>query len=218
MRFKVTGEHRKVLEKQRFIEFEDLFSSAQLDEMAQHIDQVLTKRTRQMIDTQSPDELYKIGRDLWRDDPVIKKFVSDRGLASLAAQLFQEKTLRLGFDQALRTSVRTGFSAGAPATLEQRSCIQPLVGAALIQLSGSPDPLTLLPKKRENVVFIAPNFLVPWEIFFQQPQHSFLLISYAPDKALYICEKNDPHVHGLKRLGYVFGDNLNSDHHPLLYK
>ncbi len=218
MRFKVTGDHRKVLEKQKFIEFEDVFTLEQIDEVSKHVDQVLAHRTRQLIDTQSSDELYKVGRDLWREDPVIRDFVLSRGLAGLAAQLFHQKVLHLAFDQALRTTLRPGFSAGSPATLQQRSCIQPLAGGILIQLSGSSNPLSMLPKKRENAVLIAPNLIIPWEIFFQEPHQSYLLITYAPSKALYISEKNDPHVHALKKLGYVFGDNLNTDQHPLLYK
>jgi hypothetical protein len=219
MRFKVTGDHRKVLEKQKFIEFEDLFTPEQLDEVSKHVDQVLAQRTRQLIDTQSSDELYKVGRDLWRDDKVIENFSCNRGLAGLAAQLFHQKALHLAFDQALRTTLRPGFIAGSPATIQQRSCIQPLAGSVLIQLSGTFNNfLSMLPKKRENIVVIAPGLIIPWEIFFQEPQHSFLLITYAPSKALYISEKTDIHVHGLKKLGYAFGDNLNTDRHPLLYK
>jgi hypothetical protein len=218
MRFKVTGDHRKVLEKQKFIEFEDVFSSDQIEEAAQHVDKVLGKRTRQLIDTQSCQELFHIGRDLWRDDPVLENFICNRGIAQLAAQLFQQKTLHLAFDQALRTTVRPGFPNATPATLQNRSCVQPLAGAVLIRLSGEAHPLSMLPKKRENAVLIAPNLILPWEIFFQEPQSSYLLIAYAPAKALYICEKNDPNLHFLKKLGYVFGDNLNTSHHPLLYK
>ncbi|HUD02096.1 MAG TPA: hypothetical protein VMR37_07190 [Rhabdochlamydiaceae bacterium] len=218
MRFKVTGDHRKVLEKQKFIEFEDVFSSDQIEEAAQHVDKVLGKRTRQLIDTQSCQELFHIGRDLWRDDPVLENFICNRGIAQLAAHLFQQKSLHLAFDQALRTTVRPGFPNATPATLQNRSCVQPLAGAVLVRLSGEAHPLSILPKKRENAVLIAPNLILPWEIFFQEPQSSYLLIAYAPAKALYICEKNDPNLHFLKKLGYVFGDNLNTSYHPLLYK
>jgi hypothetical protein len=55
-------------------------------------------------------------------------------------------------------------------------------------------------------------------MFFQEPKRSFLMIGYAPAKALYVCEKNDPNLHFLKKLGYAFGDHLNTNFHPLLYK
>jgi hypothetical protein len=216
MRFKVTGDHRKVLEKQKFIEFEDVFPLDQIDEASKHVDQVLAKRARQLIDTQSSQELFHVGRDLWRDDEIVKNLVCSRGLAQLAAQLFHHNVLHLAFDQALRTALRPGFPSATPATLQQKSCIQPLAGAVLIRLSGESHPSSMLPKKRENAVLFAPNLLLPWEIFFQEPHNSFLLIAYAPAKALYVLEKNDPNVHGLKKLGYVFGDNLNNQHHPIL--
>ena len=218
MRFKVTGDHRKVLEKQKFIEFEDVFSLEEIEKASQHVDGVLAKKTKQLIDTQSCPELFHVGRDLWRDDPVLENFICNRGLAQLTAQLFQQKTLYLGFDQALRTTTRPGFPGATPATLQQKSCIQPLVGVVLIRLSGESDPLSMLPKKRENVVLMAPNLILPWEMFFQEPKRSFLMIGYAPAKALYVCEKNDPNLHFLKKLGYAFGDHLNTNFHPLLYK
>ncbi|MBS0648579.1 MAG: hypothetical protein JSS10_05060 [Verrucomicrobia bacterium] len=217
MRFKITGDHRKVLEKQKFIEFEDVFSLDQIDEASSHVDQVLTQRSRGLIDTQSPPELFQVGHDLWRDDKTLQDLVCNRGLAQLAAQLFEQKTLYLAFDQALRTTRRCGFPSLAPTTLQRKSCIQPLTGAVLIRLSGESHPSSMLPKKRENVVLLSPDLLVPWEMFFQEPDQSFLLIAYASAKALYVLEKNDPHVHLLKKMGYVFGDRLNSEHHPVLY-
>jgi hypothetical protein len=218
MRFKITGEHRKVLEKQKYIEFEDLFSEEQLAPVSQHADQVLAKRGRQLITAQSATELFKLGRDLWRDDETVLNFVRHRGLAQLAGQLFNKKALHLAFDQALRTATRSGFPSAVPASLQQKSCIQPLAGAALIRLKGEDHAAPFFPKKKENVVFLAPDFIIPWEVFFQTPDESFLLVAYAPAKALYVLEKNDVHVHGLKKLGYGFGDSLNSSHHPILYK
>jgi hypothetical protein len=218
MRFKVTGDHRKVLEKQKFIEFEDVFSLDEIEKASKHVDEVLAKRARQLIETQSCEELFHVGRDLWRDDPVLENFICNRGVAQLVAQLFQQKTLCLAFDQSLRTTLRARYPGAIPATLQEKSCIQPLAGAVLIHLSGESHPLSMLPKKRENAVLIAPNLILPWEIFFQEPKCSFLLIAYVPAKALYVCEKNDPNLHSLKKLGYGFGDNLNTSHHPLLYK
>ena len=218
MRFKITGDHRKVLEKQKFIEFEDVFTLEDIEKASSHVDQVLGKRAKQLIDTQSCEQLYREGRDLWRDDPVLENFICNRGLAQLTSQLFQQNTLYLAFDQALRTTLRPGYAGADTATLQEKSCIQPLVGAVLIKLSGESHPLSMLPKKRENAVLIAPNLIMPWEIFFQDPKSSYLMIAYAPAKALYVCEKKDPNLHFLKKLGYGFGDNLNTDFHPLLYK
>jgi len=218
MRFKVTGDHRKVLEKQKFIEFEDVFTLDEIETASKHVDIVLGKRAKQLIDTQSCEQLYREGRDLWRDDPILENFICNRGLAQLTAQLFHQKTLYLAFDQALRTTIRAGIPDAKPLTLQEKSCIQPIVGAILIRLSGEAHPLSMLPKKRENAVLIDPNLIIPWEIFFQEPKCSFLLIAYAPAKALYICEKKDPNLHFLKKLGYGFGDNLNTNYHPLLYK
>ena len=42
MRFKITGDHRKVLEKQKFIEFEDVFLWMK-KYVSKHVDEVLAK-------------------------------------------------------------------------------------------------------------------------------------------------------------------------------
>src|SRR5579862_5724089 len=109
MRFKITGDHRKVLEKQKFIEFEDVFSLEEIEKASSHVDQVLGTRAKQLIDTQSCVQLYHEGRDLWRDDSILENFICNRGLAQLTAQLFQQKTLYLAFDQALRTTLHPGY-------------------------------------------------------------------------------------------------------------
>ena len=120
MRFKVTGDHRKVLEKQKFIEFEDVFTLDEIETASKHVDQVLGKRAKQLIDTQSCVELFHEGRDLWRDDAVLKNFICNRGLAQLTAQLFQQNTLYLAFDQALRTTLRPGYPGADTATVQEK--------------------------------------------------------------------------------------------------
>jgi hypothetical protein len=217
MRFKIVGDHRNFFSKERHIEFEDVFSTDQIEKLSEHVDQVLAKRAHKLIETASPQDLYRVGRDLWRDDPVIREFVCNRRLAEVAAQLFDQKLLQLAFDQSLRTPVQSGYPSLTPSPLQQISCIQPLAGALILRLSGSAENLTLFPKKKENIVFIGPDLTIPWEVFFQEPAHSFLLIAYAPARALYILEKRDPHVHDLKKLGYGFGDNIKDPAHPIVF-
>ena len=68
MRFKVTGDHRKVLEKQKFIEFEDVFSLDDIETASQHVDRVLGKRAKQLIDTQSCVQLYHEVQNILTED------------------------------------------------------------------------------------------------------------------------------------------------------
>ncbi len=215
MRFKINNDQLTVFKKQKFIELEDFFSLHQLGDVFSHIQQLLSKRLRHLTETSSPIELFRAGHDLWRDDPLLHRFVCNRGIADLVSELTQQQKISLAFDQILQTSSQIGLPEATPLSLQQKSCIQPLAAGVLIRLSGS-SPYSLFPQKQENIVIFSPDLVIPWETFFQQPLQSFLLIAYAPPKALYIFEKNDPHVHTLKKLGYVFGDTLKPDLHPIL--
>jgi hypothetical protein len=217
MRFKITGEHRKVFEQQRYIAFDDLLPKSLVEEAAAGIDALLSSRLRRLITAASPQELFKVGHDLWRQDPTIRRLVQNRALAQVAGELMKKTGLVLAFDQSLRTTSQVGFPGAQPHSLEHSSCIQPLAGAALVRLTGNSHH-SFLPAETTSVMFLAPDFLLPWEMFFQEPHHSFLLIAYAPPKALYLLEKNDPHTHELKKLGYAFGDHVGPPHHPILFK
>lgn len=218
MRFKILGDHRNHFSKEQQIEFDDVFTLADLDAVAAHIDQVLEKRCQKLIETENPEHLYRLGRDLWRDDETIRSFVCNKRLAEIASQLFSQNWLWLGFDQVLRSTTQTTSHFLPPSSLQQISCIQPLCGYAIVRLTESNTSAPLIPKKRENIVFVGPDLTIPWEMFFQQPHQSFLLIAFAPAKALYVLQKNDCHTHDLKKRGYVFGDRLKEPEHRIILK
>jgi len=215
MRFKIVGDHRNFFSKERSIEFEDVFDLDQIVALSKLIDQTLAQKSRKLIETETPDQLFKVGRDLWLDSQEIKHFVCNKRFAEIAAQLFDQKFLQLAFTQVFRSIRQTGLTILPPSSLQQISCIQPLAGAAIIRMEeGASFPL--FPKKRENVVFIAPDHLIPWDIFCQEQNQSFLIIAFAPSRAVYVLEKKDLHTHEMKKLGYVFGDRLKDSSHPIL--
>jgi hypothetical protein len=217
MRFKITGQHRRVFETQKYITFENVLPSNLIHEAALQADAILSQRFHRLIETASPSELFKIGRDLWRQDDTAKRLVQNRVLAQIAGGLFGHKTLQLAYDQLLRTPIQSAFPGATTLSLQEISCFQPLAGAALVRLLGTSLASPLFPTKSEDVVFLAPDLPIPWEVFFQEPHHSFLLIVYAPFKALYILEKRDLHTHAMKKLGYVFGDTIHPPEHPIVY-
>lgn len=217
MRFKITGHHRKIFETQKYITFENVLPITLVQEASLQADALLSKRLNHLIETTSAPELFKLGRDLWRQDETLKRLVHNRALAQIAGELFGHSALQLAYDQLLRTTSQPGYPGATTLSLQEISCIQPLAGAALIRLSGTSETYPLLPAKSEDVVFLSPTLSLPWELFFQEPQHSFLLIAYAPFKALYVLEKRDIHTHQLKKLGYGFGDSIHPPEHPLVY-
>jgi hypothetical protein len=218
MRFKVEGPHREFFEKNGFIEFESLLTTEEIAELAAGADKLLEKRLSSQLEFRSAEELYKVGHDLWRDDPILRKKVTSRALAKLVGDMVKKETLYLAFDQLFRTGATPGFPGRLPASLNAISCIQPLAGALLLHLSGTSFPSPLLSSRPENVMLLSPKLTIPWETFFELPHQSYLLIAYAAPEARYVLEKKDLHTHALKKLGYVFGDRLQADHNPILFQ
>lgn len=217
MRFKLLGAHREFFQKNGYIELESLLTSEEIAILASHADELVEKRLSDQIAYKSAEELFRVGRDLWRGDEILRKKTLSHPLAEIGAELFKKKKIMIGFDQLLRTGSKPGFANMVPSSLNEISTIFPLAGALLIHLSGTKIPSEIIPSQPENIVFIAPDKIIPWEIFFQLPNQSYLLIAYAYPESLYALQKKDPHTHALKKLGYVFGDRLRHETHPIIY-
>ena len=207
---------RDFFSKNHYIEFENLVDNG--DDIHAHIDQVLAKRTKKFVETQTPKELFMAGRDLFRDDPILQKASLSRHLGQIASILFNTTPVRIAYDQSLRTTTLTGSPFVQPTSLTQVSCFQPILGGAIIRLSSDPHSPDFLPKKAGSGVFFEPNFVLPWSSFFQTPHQSFLLICYTTEKCRYVLNPEDLHTHALKKLGFGFGDALKNETHPLVFK
>lgn len=136
--------------------------------------------------------LFQQGRDLWRKDERIKKIVQSRRLVDFAFELVQKKPIRLAFDQWIPANSKE---------INEHSSINNLLGIFIISLadgSGS---------------FYLPS--TPLPSFENDP---CLMIAYCDKYSQYLYEEADPQVHFLKSLGYVFGDRLNDQLHPILLR
>ncbi len=218
MRFKIIGEHRAFFNENGYLELESVLSPEDITLLSSSTDKLVEKRLSDQLEFRSAEELYRVGRDLWREDEAIRKKVLSHNLAELAADLFKKKTIHVAFDQLLRTGSKPGFPGQLPSTLNEISSIFPLAGAILIHLSGLPAPYELIPSQRENIIYLSPDKTIPWELFFQTPHQSYLLIAYANPESVYVLQKKDPHTHALKKLGYVFGDRIKHDNHPIIFR
>lgn len=213
MRFFVTDDQKEFLQKHRFIEIEGLLSLEKIAQIEKLSEQTLAKR----LGTKNPlIEPFLQGYDLWRDNKELKELIYKRSFIKVIADLFNVFPLRIAFDQYIKHSlappIRTTWA------LEELSCIKPLAGSILIPLSFS-KPLKShfpFPKKLGNILFLAPDYPIPWPLLFTLEDLKLLIVNFAPEKALYQQETRDPYQHVLKKWGYVFGDCLNNQDHPLL--
>jgi len=218
MRAALTPEHREFFSRNHFIEFEELLPFLDCEKIKEHTDQVLLKRTLKSLESQSPEQLFAVGRDLFREDALIRKMVVSRLLAQTFSLLLDAPVIRVAYDEVLRTT-KIGSSPLSQATsLQSVSAFQSLLGGAVIRLTPDGTSHEFLPQKVGSVVFFRPDLPLPWPDFFQIEHQSFLLIAYAPERCLYVPSSDDPHGHALKKLGYGSGDALNNTLHPIAFR
>ncbi|VHO04122.1 hypothetical protein [Candidatus Rhabdochlamydia sp. T3358] len=207
MRLFLTDDQKEFFQKNRFIEIEGLLPLEKITQIEKLSDLTLAKRL------QSKSSLEY---DLWRDNKELKEILHKRSLIKIIAELFNTFPLRIAFDQYIKaTSIPPIQTTWA---LEELSCIKPLAGSILIPLSFS-KPLKShfpFPQKIGSVLFLAPEYPIPWPLLFGLEGLKLLIVSFAPEKAIYQQETRDPHQHVLKKWGYVFGDSLHNQHHPIL--
>lgn len=224
MRFSLTADQKHFFSQEKHIEFEDLLSESEAEELRIHADRLVAKRMNlPSIEHTPPSDIFLAGRDLWREDPFIKKSLFRQEFAELASLLFGQKLVRLAYDQYVRTAELTGSSPYPSCTsLDQASCLQKVSGALILGLTdpapGPKDRFSPLPKKKASALFVSGSKLLTFGPLFETPNQALLILAYCDDKTLYIHQPKDPHTHALKKEGYVFGDRLESRTHPILFR
>lgn len=225
MKLAIDNVQRQYFRKNHAIEFE-LLSPLQLDELNHGIEQALGPSAGE-----SADKTFAAGRDLWRRNELVKKYVTNRSLAEIASELIEYKPLRLAFDQFYPSLSKTSpfLQKGLykqflqqPRSLKEISSIQGLLCGLVICLSGEPGeenkPVTIFPSIPGNGTFFSVDAVLDFQELLQEQAHRYLMVAYTHATSIYVLEENDPQTHELKRLGYVFGDKLSDRDHPLVYR
>ncbi|MGR3974068.1 MAG: hypothetical protein QRY72_05835 [Candidatus Rhabdochlamydia sp.] len=217
MPFKIESKQRQFFHLNGYIEFESLFDHKAITTLTFHTDQTVIKRLpTQLLQTPAPS-LYKAGRDLWRDNTSLRKYMMMRSLAEVASDLTLKPSIRTGCDQLFRTSNVLSPSFLPLSSLSSLMSISPIIGGFLIRLVEGPSSSCWIPHQVGSGVFLSSSHEFEWQELLQLPNQSFLLLCYTNDKALYIHQPLDPNTHTLKQQGYGFGDHLNNLHHPMIF-
>jgi hypothetical protein len=224
MRFAITADHRDFFTKNHYIEFEEILPFDQVSSLKKNAEETIAQRLRiplEKLNKKTAPEVYYAGYDLWRDHEEIKKITQKQAFASLASELMQAIPLRYAFDQYFATyqcSIASPYDV--PYSLQDVSCITPLAGGLLLPLEDLPSPPTFfpMPLKAGNGLFISSTFALPWPHLFSTCGLCFFLIAYAMEKAFFRADSHDPHAATLKKLGYVFNDQLKDSIHPIVFR
>ncbi len=235
MRFAIVGDHREHFRRHGWVEFEELLTKEDVSALNGMVDAVMSKRlgVRAGELALGASEALQHGRDLWRDDPQIRKIVCRRRFAEVASNLLERRSMRLAYDQLLvRGSLH--HEEGKPSdilssisTLSEVSAVQGVVGALILSLKGeaglSDSAAPFLPSAPGFGLFLSAAHPIQWKSlleddFLGEASSRYLMIVYAEAKALYILNTRDPHVHRAKGWGLVFGDRLEEPTFPLLIR
>lgn len=230
MKFAVAREHREFFEKNQVIEFEELIQEEQLKELKKAIQDAVKSRFHGKRGIQlSPEQLYMAGRDLWRVSPVVKSIITHRRLAEIAAELSDQRILRLGYDQLLpglsgqsQQSHEESYAKLLlePHRLTEISCVQGIACGLILCLQAPESSADSegLPLQSGSGVFVSPQALIDFPALSRLDGALYLLIVYTQATAVYVPCKADPHVHDLKEIGYVFGDKLLDKRNPIIFR
>lgn len=231
MKYAVSKEQRDFFQKNGFITFANLFNESQLDQLKQEIDKALSVRLQVQpaeLRRQKEGRLFLNGHDLWRASEWIKKLVLSASLTDIVGELLDAKSLRLAWDQWIPGNVASEFNDSvqwqSPASLTQISSIQRIECGVLIPLNSSQeehaDPASFLAglSTTGHVLFIHPDFPIPFSDFQHLKKVHYYLIAYANPMSQYVQVQHDPHGHAMKQMGYIFGENLKEKWHPTAYR
>ncbi|MBA2726971.1 MAG: hypothetical protein H0U49_02215 [Parachlamydiaceae bacterium] len=236
MKFAITADQRQYFHQHQLLELEGLLSGSQIKHLTSAIEASVFKKkdTPGVKYINLPvDELFMAGYDVWRTDPAIAKIVTDVKYAEIAGELTHSRILRLGYDQWFPANPVEPRKKSADslyykmlsktASLRNVCCLQGVRCGIMLCLSdsniASDTPYEgVFSHTAGNGVFIAPERGIDFTTLLNRPGQQFLLIVYTEKTTLYTMQEGDPHVHELKRLGYVFGDRLNDRLNPIIYR
>ena len=238
MKFSIAKEHLSFFYKNSFIEFESLISQGDIAILQEEVPKILALRLgvdKSRLSSQPSHLLYTSGFDIWRDSEKVKKILLRPHLGELAATLVKSKKLRMGFDRAFYKigCVEKGLSLCIDKrSLASLACVQGIACGLMLQIDDTilqsvangpliqneTGSLIPLPQKAGNGIFFLHDTPLSLAHLGSPSIGIFqILIVYARETALYRHSKDDPNTHAYKRLGYVFGDRLRRNTHPLIY-
>ena len=141
----------------------------------------------------------KGARDLSLKDGLVKEVVHSIARAKLAAELAHVRLLRFGFDELFVPGWTTK-------NLMNEVCIQGLVICLFLTLDG----------EGGHGIYAKPS--VDLDKLPLDPNRRYLVIGWAEERSMYVLQPNDPYTHELKKRGYVFGDRLKEEWHPVVIR
>lgn len=225
MQFSITGKHVYYLRKHGQLELEAILPPSKLEALRDALSKALRLRLGDNWKLERASTQFVEGHDLHCENEEIQKIISQRAWAAAFSELLDTRPLRLGFDQFFPANRGTEGKQDHPyrdflernLSLKEAACIDGIAGGLLLCLEA-PTEETTLPSTPGDAILFMPEQPLPLSALNSVNAGSYFLITYAEPVALYISNKNDPHIHTLKRWGYGYGDKLKEPQYPIIYR
>jgi len=225
MRFSLPDSYFEFFLRNQILEIENLMTLQDAETLSQKYEKLLLKHMHQKpLSLASNPELWKAGKDLWKEDPEIKKILFRLQLGELCHILFKQRPIRLAYTQALFTGDKQDSLFSETELLQNISSMGPLLGGVLLCLDtpSEQEKVALVPDLKNlakgRAFFFSGEYQIPFAELFKQKRLKMILLCFAPGKVRYKLEPKDPHTHELKKSGYGFGDSLPEEICPYLYR
>ncbi len=226
MRFSLPDSYSEFFARHQILEIENLMTLQDAETLAIKSEELLLKALHQKPLTLASNlELWKAGKDLWKEDSDIKKILFRLQLGEISHTLFKRRPIRLAYAQTLFTGDKQDSLFSETELLQSISCITPLLGGVLLCLDtpkNQSEEIELIPNlkalSKARAFFFSDTYPIPFAELFKHKGLKMLLIAFAPGKIRYKLEPKDLHTHELKKQGYAFGDSLKEEICPYLYR
>ena len=220
MKWTILAQHRRFFALNKYIEFDEVLSTNDVDTLKTEIEKELCKRLNTTnLYEKSSDRIFSHGNDLWTTSNFFRNFVRKNAFSSLCASLRDKTEVRLGFDQVLISTEKppTDVLFSQSLTLENLSCIHPLTCGVFIPISlKKGDPI--FSSTIGSATFIHPKKVFSLESFYSTPHQMGYLIVFSSPEAKFTVKDNLSHTTSLKKMGYGSGDNIGNKTHPILLR
>ncbi len=226
MRFSLPDSYFDFLLKHQILEIEDLMTAQEAETLCEKTESLLVSRLHQKpLCISSNLELWKAGKNLWKEDPEIKKILFHLQLGEISHFLFKKRPIRLAYTQTFFTENKKDAVFSSSEILNNISCVNPLLGGVLLCLRSSDNQESITPlipdlkaTKKGRAFFFSEQYPIPFPELFQQKGLRMILIAFAPGRLRYKLEPKDIHTHDFKKVGYGFGDLIKEELCPYLYR
>src|SRR3990167_5362376 len=99
MKFDLPNSCKTFFSQNHLLELEELFSEQKANSLYEQIEKLLLRKSRGKAF--SLKELWTLGRDLWKEEESIKKFLFTSKVGEIASFLFNRKPIRFVYTQVL---------------------------------------------------------------------------------------------------------------------